>query len=83
MQHRSNIQRRTDIAAKPTAALHPDLFALPWQALALTVVLTLGATLHTFPRTFAPILRYAHGMTLAAIEWNHTPVPSYYAQPVR
>lgn len=45
----------------------------------MTLVLTLGAVIHHNPRAFAPILRYAHGMTEAAIEWHNSPAPSFYA----
>lgn len=82
MQPRSSVQRRPNVASTTTAAstAFAAFFVLPWQALALTVVLTLGATVHARPQNFAPILRYAHGMTVAAIEWHNTPMPSFYAQ---
>lgn len=82
MQIRSNVQRRPNVASTRTATTTAGtvLFVLPWQALALTVLLTIGAAVHASPETFAPVLRYAHGMTVAAIEWHNTPMPSYYAQ---
>ncbi len=71
MQIRSDVQIRQHVATTTTHAL--SLFDLPWQALALTLLLTLGAMVHAYPQAFAPVLRYEYGLVQAAIEWHNAP----------